>query len=384
MGFLGCFSFSRLLLSLSILLFTLCLISSIKVHEFIYFIVILYLAFAIIPSSITYTNQLISFSILISHYIILYSIFLIGNYIRFPAKLFSIKENNKLILVGLLGFLMMIPFIIKFLPYINLKNLLLQDIYETRAIQAKINTPFYAYSYSVLSKVVIPITIVYSIVYKNFKILLFAGFSLIFLFLCGAHKSVLLGSILLLFFYFGNVFNKLSFFLILIIIIIATFSVFYIIDNESLLPLSIVVRRAFFTPSLLDKFYFDFFENNPLYWSGSIGRNFIEYRYDKSVPHIIAEVYFNKPEMSANNGVVSDGFSNAGFLGVFINGLFLGFYMSLIKSLNISHKFYGLYFLLLISIISSSLPVVLLTHGGIALLIFALIFQKNTTKFDSL
>ena len=74
MGFLGCFSFSRLLLSFSILLFTLCLISSIKVHEFIYFIVILYLAFAIIPSSITYTNQLIGFSILISHYFILYSI----------------------------------------------------------------------------------------------------------------------------------------------------------------------------------------------------------------------------------------------------------------------------------------------------------------------
>jgi fructose-specific phosphotransferase system IIC component len=86
--------------------------------------------------------------------------------------------------------------------------------------------------------------------------------------------------------------------------------------------------------------------------------------------------------MGANNGIVSDGFSNAGILGVIINGLFLGSYISVIKCLNISHKFYGLYFLLLISIISSSLPVVLLTHGGIALVIFALILQKNTTKFD--
>lgn len=382
MGFSANFSFSRLLLSLSILLFTLYLISSTKVHEFIYFITILYFALSIIPSSITYTNQLISISILFSHYFIFYSIFLIGNYINIPIKLFSIKENNKLILVVLFSCLLMIPFIIKFSPFINLKNLLLQDIYETRAIHGEISTPFYGYTYSILSKVLIPTLIVYSLVYKKYKTLLIGVISLTFLFLCGAHKSVLLGSILLLFFYFGNVLNKLKFFLSLTIIIIVSFSIFYIIDNESLLPLSIVARRAFFVPSLLDKFYFDFFENNPLYWSGSIGRNFIEYRYGKPIPYIIGEVYFNSTKMAANNGVVSDGFSNAGILGVIINGLFLGLYMSVIKCLNISHKFYGLYFLLLISIISSSLPVVLLTHGGIALLIFALLLQKNTTKFD--
>ena len=384
MGFSSNFSFSRLLVSFSILSFTLFLISYVKINDFIYFIGIIYFVLAIIPSSITYANQLISVSILFSHYFIFYSIFLIGNYIHFPVKLFSIKENNKLILVVLFSFLMIIPFIIKFLPHINLKNLLLQDIYETRAIQRKISSPYYGYTYSILCKVLVPILIVYSIVYKNYKLLLFGFFLLIFLFLCGAHKSVLLGSILLVLFYFGNVINKLKMFLSLTIIIIVSFSVFYTIDNESLLPLSIVARRAFFVPSLLDSFYFDFFEQTPLYWSGSIGRNFIDYVYDKPVPYIIGEVYFNSTETAANNGIVSDGFSNAGFLGVIINGLFLGFYMSVIKSLNISHKFYGLYFLLLMSIISSSLPVVLLTHSGIALLIFALIFQKNTSKFDSL
>ena len=384
MGFSSNFSFSRLLVSFSILLFTLFLINWVEINNFIYFVITIYFIFSIIPSSITYTNQLISTLIFFSHYFIFYSIFLIGNYIHFPVKFFSIKEKNKLALVVLFSCLLIIPFVIKFLPYINLKNLLLQDIYETRAIQAKISTPFYGYTYSILCKVLLPTLIVYSLVYKKYKTLLIGVFSLIFLFLCGAHKSVLLGSILLLIFYFGNVVNKLKFFLSLTVITIVSFSVFYIIDNEFNLPLSIVARRAFFVPSLLDSFYFDFFEDNPLYWSGSIGRNFIDYVYDKPIPYIIGEVYFSDPEMAANNGIVSDGFSNAGFLGVIINGLFLGFYMSVIKSLNISHKFYGLYFLLLISIISSSLPVVLLTHSGIALLIFALIFQKNTSKFDSL
>ena len=382
MGFSSNFSLSRLLVSFSILLFTLFLFNWIKINDFIYFVGNIYFVLTIIPSSITYTNQLINISILFSHYFIFYSIFLIRNYINFSVKLFSIKENNKLILVIFLSFLLLIPFVIKFLPYINVKNLLLQDIYETRAIQKKISTPYYGYSYSILSKVLIPILIVYSLVYKKYKTLLIGVFSLIFLFLCGAHKSVLLGSILLLLFYFGNVVNKLKIFLSLTIITIVSLSILYFIDNEFLLPLSIVARRGFFVPSLLDSFYFDFFDGNPLYWSTSIFENFIDYPYDKSIPYLIGEQYFNNAEMGANNGIVSDGFSNAGILGVIINGLFFGFYISVIKCLNISHKFYGLYFLLLISIISGSFTVVLLTHGGIALLIFAFLFQKNTTKFD--
>jgi hypothetical protein len=225
MGFSSNFSFSRLLVSFSILLFTLFLINWVEINNFIYFVITIYFIFSIIPSSITYTNQLISTLIFFSHYFIFYSIFLIGNYIHFPVKFFSIKEKNKLALVVLFSCLLIIPFIIKFLPHINLKNLLLQDIYETRAIQRKINTPFYGYTYSVLTKVLIPILIVYSLVYKKYKTLLMGVFSLIFLFLCGAHKSVLLGSILLLLFYFGNVVNKLKFFLSLTIIIIVSFSV---------------------------------------------------------------------------------------------------------------------------------------------------------------
>ena len=170
MGFSSNFSLSRLLVSFSILLFTLFLFNWIKINDFIYFVL------TIIPSSITYTNQLINISIFFSNFFIFYSIFLIGNYINFSVKLFSIKENNKLILVIFLSFLLLIPFVIKFLPYINVKNLLLQDIYETRAIQKKINIPYYGYSYSILSKVLIPILIVYSLVYKKYKTLLFVFF----------------------------------------------------------------------------------------------------------------------------------------------------------------------------------------------------------------
>ena len=104
---------------------------------------------------------------------------------------------------------------------------------------------------------------------------------------------------------------KLKIFLSLTIITIVSLSILYFIDNEFLLPLSIVARRGFFVPSLLDSFYFDFFDGNPLYWSTSIFENFIDYPYDKSIPYLIGEQYFNNAEMGANNGIVSDGFSNA-------------------------------------------------------------------------
>ena len=95
MGFSSNFSFNKLLLSFSILLFTLFLINWVKINAFIYFIGIIYFVLAIIPSSITYTNQLINISILFSHYFIFYSIFLIGNYIHIPVKFFSIKVSGE-------------------------------------------------------------------------------------------------------------------------------------------------------------------------------------------------------------------------------------------------------------------------------------------------
>ena len=141
---------------------------------------------------------------------------------------------------------------------------------------------------------------------------------------------------------------------------------------------SLVVRRVFFIPALLDTYYFDFFKDKPIYWSASFLSPFIDYPYDLNPPHLIASHYFNKPEMSSNNGIISDGYTNFGWIGILVNIGIVSTIFSMINSLNINHKFFGLFFVFFITLLSSALPTVLITHGGIILILVSYLYLKDT------
>ena len=51
--------------------------------------------------------------------------------------------------------------------------------------------------------------------------------------------------------------------------------------------------------------------------------------------------------MSSNNGIVSDGFSQAGYLGILINAVFIGYILRYLNSNNIEFKYYGIIFIYL-------------------------------------
>ena len=59
-------------------------------------------------------------------------------------------------------------------------------------------------------------------------------------------------------------------------------------------------RRALLLSALLDYCYFDFFDENYIYWSNSFMSRFIDYPYDISPDFIIGRDYFNRPKMNAN------------------------------------------------------------------------------------
>ena len=82
--------------------------------------------------------------------------------------------------------------------------------------------------------------------------------------------------------------------------------------------------------------------------------------------------------MNANNGLISDGYMNLGFTGVVINILVFSIIMTFIKSLKINLKYYGLIFIFIFSIISSPLSTVIITHGGLLLLIILTLSLKNS------
>ena len=137
---------------------------------------------------------------------------------------------------------------------------------------------------------------------------------------------------------------------------------------------------CFFSQSyLLDISYLDFFEGKPLYWSESVLKQFFEYPYDIRHEYLIGELYFNNDAMAANNGLISDGFMNLGSWGVAINVFIVAGYFMILNSLKIPPKYFGLYFLVIFSFLSSSLSIVLMTHGALVLLLIS-IFLLNQKR----
>ena len=81
---------------------------------------------------------------------------------------------------------------------------------------------------------------------------------------------------------------------------------------------SIVIRRMFFAPALIDSIYVNFFVDAPkLMWSTSrFGFGLAQNPYDVTAPFLIGRDVFGNEGMSANTGVIGSGFSHAGMTGV--------------------------------------------------------------------
>ena len=98
---------------------------------------------------------------------------------------------------------------------------------------------------------------------------------------------------------------------------------------------------------------------------------------------MIGDYYFHKPDMSANNGLIADGYMNFGSIGVVINVILVSLYFAVLNSLKIPSRYFGIYLLTILSFVSSSLFTVFITHGAIGLLIIS-IFILNEKKSKNL
>lgn len=147
---------------------------------------------------------------------------------------------------------------------------------------------------------------------------------------------------------------------------------------------SLFVRRTMLVPALLSFFYYDFFSNNNYTFLSQhcIFRTFLDYPYHLEPPHLIAEVYFNKPQMSANTGVVGDAYMNLGFAGLFLWAVLLAVILKLID--NFSRKkdmkiaIAGIA-MPTIALTNSALLTNILTHGLLLSLLLLYLLPKNET-----
>jgi hypothetical protein len=302
--------------------------------------------------------------------------------LRISVKTIVLSDWIKYSFLILISFIMVIPVFLDFKLNINSSVFKLQDIYEVRDVFKSGSSVLTSYAFWWLAKVVLPTVFVFSLIRKN-KLFVFISLLLLtYLFLVSGHKSVYFTPILLLFyFHVGKDYNqKILYTLILIALFLILVNIPDLIIDRPMFK-SIFVRRVFFVPGLLNELYFDFFEAKPIFLSHSILSGVIDYPYEITPSYLIGATYFNKPEMSANIGIVADGFMNFGYLGVLLFSMIFSIIIMILNSIKLDVRYFGLFVFYILIFRGSALLTVILTHGFWILLIFAfVIFPKKIIK----
>jgi hypothetical protein len=372
-----CFEFDFNLLSYIItkVLFLLLLAGALTLYnrnKFLYTIYLLLLFFFYIPNAILYSMGSVAPGAFLSNSFFV-ATFLITPYIKFPIpSYFEIPSTYKSAALIAIALVLLLPIAIEFQLTLNLKTLLLQDIYITRDVfSAKLNG-YLAYLYNFEAKTIVPVALVYFMIRKKpLWIAVFTGI-LLYLFVISGNKLVYFTPMIVIFFYYvgKDYASKITYFFGITLLL---FALFPIVDNftgnDKPVLIGTFINRFFFIPALTTHFYFDFFDGHPFYFAESHFFNqFVKSPYDMPIGFLITKEYWGAPTAYANNGIVSDGFMNLGYWGVGLFSLLFALLFSLFNSFNLHKGYYGIFFSYIYIILSMPLLTCIIT-GGILLFV---------------
>jgi hypothetical protein len=183
----------------------------------------------------------------------------------------------------------------------------------------------------------------------------------------------------MLFFYFvgKDFFEKTKYFLIALILGLLILPLLDLYANDHSLK-GIFVMRMLFLPSQLNYYYFDFFQDSPLYFAESnFFKMFFTYPFERPIGYVISTVYFNYPEMNANNGIISDGYMNLGYPGIALNILIIVVIFLFFNSINVDARYLGIFFLLIFLFLSAPMLSMFVTSGLWIIFLFSLTIMRR-------
>jgi len=309
--------------------------------------------------------------------IILLIILFFASFFKWNFKIYKLK-GKLLGIVVLVSLVLFIPIFIKYLPDIDLRNLLLQDIYQTRFYFRELNDPYFGYLRAPLSRVVLPSLLIIGIIKKKPWLVILSAFMIIFIFLVGALKSVFIGMFAAIFFYWGKKYIDKIYLLLYVFLSFSVFGLIIYIFSGNTFLVNSFVRRILFIPALIDNHYYTIFENAPLLWShNAIGNLFFDYPLDRPPNMYIGQTIMNTERVSANVGLVTEGFFSFNFIGVFLHAVFIALFFITLKQIKIKPVFFGIIFVYIYYINTSFLTILLLTHGMLFFMVYAYFFLNK-------
>lgn len=283
----------------------------------------------------------------------------------------KIELNNRYnyMIILILTVILIIPFF-RNINNLNINNLFLQDIYETRLGENSLGF-ISGYIFSPLARIILPYLLVFSIDNKRRTLFWFSSISILLIFLLnGAVKSILFGFLSCLFFLKGNHYKKTFRFLIALFSIMSmSVAIYYTLAIDIIAD---YIRRIFFLPAYLFQLFFTTFSNNFTHYSHtSVAKLFKVNNFEGSLTRMVGENILKNENTNANVGIFTEGYISFGVIGViFISMLFL-LLIYILKKQNIKPVYFGIIFSYLYIVNTSFIETLLVTHGFLFLLIFS-------------
>lgn len=253
------------------------------------------------------------------------------------------------------------------------------NVYEQRALYSQSNIPIFLRYTLGSSNIVELITLIWLFSRKKY---FFAMLMLCISYLhfsLGGEKTVLFSIVLgVMFFCFKRIMNKkifLSFFCIVICGGILSGGL-YFFDILEVPWLASFVRRSFFVPSLLNQYYYDYFSMHSFVWWG-VNR---DYSIGPGFTNQISYIFLNSPSGFANNGLLGDAYSNAGYIGLFFVSTLLALMCKLydfaLLGMNKIH-YIGVSIYIAFGLLNSVFTTVMITHGGLIGILLLYCLPRN-------
>lgn len=298
----------------------------------------------------------------------------------------EIKLKSKYRIINIDKFLMIVstililPFLL-YLPYINISNLWLQNVYTTRALFRSLSIPIIGYINAPLARIILPVLIVRGIEKKRKFQVLYGASLILYLYLCGAVKSIFFGLIAVFIFYFGTYEEKIRRFLY-VIIFFSYFGLIIYSFTKNIFLINVFIRRVIFTPAYLNSVYNSFFTDNFTFLTHSpLGFLFSDVvnlpKIDGALSFFVGEKVLGAEGLNANVGIFTEGYISFGIVGIIIFAIIIGIIISYFRFINIDPKFFGIYFVYIYYFNTSFLSTLFMTHGLLFLMVISPFILKN-------
>lgn len=293
-----------------------------------------------------------------------------------------VLKKDYFILLTVLAVIMFIPIAIKYYGNLNLKNLLLQDVYDTRTNYKANSSGVIGYISEPLVRVLLPYLVVVSIQKKKKLFILLFSFMIIFVYLIGALKSILFGLIVLFFFYFGSYVVKETRLLAVLSGLSWIGLVVYKLFRTPVI-LNLLVRRVFFLPAYINQVSVAYFSVHPTHLSQSpFGLGIVPYTYQEPLSNWIGDYLLGRTGMNANTGVFNEGYISFGMIGALVAAIIVIIIIIYFKMISFNPLFLGMLFTYIYYINTSFLSTLLLTHGLLFFMIFSFFFLRGRQAKD--